>query len=51
MNDTTPTARYAIGRAGGLDHTNIDELNRSLRRALHDRDGYTSRSSSPPRAR
>ena len=40
MNDSALSCRYSIEQAGGLEHTNLDELNRSLRRQLHNRDGY-----------
>jgi len=33
-------SRKSADQAGGLDHTNVDALNRFLRRQLHNRDGY-----------
>jgi hypothetical protein len=40
MNDSAPACRYAVEDAGGLEHTDLDALNRFLRRQLHNRDGY-----------
>jgi hypothetical protein len=40
MNDTIQTSRWIIDRAGGLRHADLDDLNRFLRRTLHNRDGY-----------
>ena len=40
MNESALACRYAIDQAGGLDHTDVDALNRFLRRQLHNRDGY-----------
>ncbi len=40
MNDMAPTSRLLVDRAGGLQHADLDDLNRSLRRTLHNRDGY-----------
>lgn len=40
MNDSALACRYSIERADGLEHTDLDDLNRSLRRQLHNRDGY-----------
>lgn len=40
MNDSAIACRYSIERAGGLQHTDLDDLNRFLRRQLHNRDGY-----------
>jgi hypothetical protein len=39
MNDDAGTCRYAIATAGGLDPTDVLELNRRLRRNLHSVDG------------
>lgn len=40
MNDSALACRYSIERAGGLEHIDLDDLNRFLRRQLHNRDGY-----------
>lgn len=40
MNDSALACRYSIERAGGLEHTDLDDLNRLLRRQLHNCDGY-----------
>lgn len=40
MNDTAQTSRWIIENAGGLKHADLDELNRFLRRTLHNRGGY-----------
>ncbi len=40
MNDTAQTSRWIIDDAGGLEHADLDELGRFLRRALHNRGGY-----------
>jgi hypothetical protein len=40
MNDSAFSARAVIDSSGGLDRTDVDELNRRLRRQLHNRDGY-----------
>lgn len=40
MNDSALGCRYAVESAGSLEHTDLDDLNRRLRRQLHDRDGY-----------
>jgi len=40
MNDSALACRYSIERAGGLEHTDLDDLNRFLRRQLHNCDGY-----------
>jgi hypothetical protein len=40
MNDSALACRYAVESAGGLEHTDVDDLNRRLRRQLHNRDGY-----------
>ncbi len=40
MNDTALTSRLIIDQAGGLQHVDLDGLNHSLRRTLHNRDGY-----------
>jgi hypothetical protein len=40
MNDSALTARDVVETSGGLKHTDVDELNRRLRRQLHNRDGY-----------
>lgn len=59
MNDTALTSRWLVDRAGGLQHADLDDLNRFLRRTLHNRDGYHQplelvaerlRSSSPTQA-
>lgn len=39
MNDDATTCRYAITTEGGLDQTDVLELNRRLRRNLHSVDG------------
>lgn len=31
MNDSALACRYSIERAGGLEHTDLDDLNRLLR--------------------
>jgi hypothetical protein len=40
MNDSAQTCRYTVERAGGLEHIDVRELKRFLRRQLHNRDGY-----------
>jgi hypothetical protein len=40
MNDSALTSRWLIQSAGGLQHTDLGDLNRFLRRTLHNRDGY-----------
>lgn len=40
MNDSAFACRYAVEQAGGLEHTDLDGLNRFLRRQLHNRGGY-----------
>ncbi len=45
MNDSALACRDSVERAGGLEHTDLDDLSRFLRRQLHNRDGY------PPAAR
>jgi hypothetical protein len=40
MNDMALTSRLLVDRAGGLEHADLDDLNRLLRRTLHNRDGY-----------
>lgn len=40
MNDSALTARDVVEVSGSLKHTDVDELNRRLRRQLHNRDGY-----------
>lgn len=40
MNDTALTIRLLVDRTGGLEHADPDDLNRLLRRTLHNRDGY-----------
>ncbi len=40
MNDTAQTSRWIIEDAGGLEHADLDELNRFLRRTLHNRGGF-----------
>lgn len=40
MNDSALACRYAVEDAGGLEQTCLFTLNRSLRRQLHNRDGY-----------
>jgi hypothetical protein len=40
MNDATQASRWIIDEAGGLKHADLDELNRFLRRTLHNRGGY-----------
>ncbi len=40
MNDSALACRYAVEQAGGLEHTELNTLNRFLRRQLHNRDGY-----------
>ena len=40
MNDSALACRYSIEQAGGLEHTDLDDLNRFLRRQPHNRDGY-----------
>lgn len=40
MNDSAHACRYAVESAGGLEHADFDDLNRRLRRHLHNRDGY-----------
>lgn len=40
MNDSASTVRYAASASGGLEHIDLDDLNRRLRRQLHNRDGY-----------
>lgn len=39
MNEDADMCEYAIATAGGLDHANILELNRRLRRNLHSVEG------------
>jgi hypothetical protein len=40
MNDSARACRYAVEDSGGLEHTDLDDLNWRLRRQLHDHDGY-----------
>jgi len=40
MNDSALACRYSVEHAGGLALTDLDDLNRSLRRQLHNRDDY-----------
>lgn len=40
MNDTAQTSRWIIEEAGGLEHADLQELNRFLRRTLHNRGGF-----------
>ena len=40
MNDSALTCRHHVDSAGGLEHVDLDGLNRSLRRQLHNRNGY-----------
>ena len=40
MNDSALTCRYSIEQAGGLQHVDLADVNRLLRRQLHNRDGY-----------
>lgn len=40
MNESVQACRFAVERAGGLERTDVDDLNRFLRRQLHERDGY-----------
>ena len=40
MNDSALACRYSVEQAGGLEHTDLDAVNRSLRRQLHNRGGY-----------
>lgn len=40
MNDSALACRYSVEEAGGLAHTDLDDLNHSLRRQLHNRGGY-----------
>jgi len=40
MNDSALACPYAVDRAGGIEHTDLDTLNHFLRRRLHKRDGY-----------
>lgn len=40
MNDSALTCRDFVERAGGLERTDLDALNRCLRRQLHNVDGY-----------
>jgi hypothetical protein len=40
LNETAHACRHGVELAGGLDHVDVDELNRRLCRLLHNRDGY-----------
>ncbi|MDQ3630504.1 MAG: hypothetical protein M3417_04340 [Actinomycetota bacterium] len=40
MNDSALACRDSVEHAGGLAHTDPDDLNRLLRRQLHNRGGY-----------
>lgn len=40
MNDSALACRHSVELAGGLEHTDLDPLNRFLRRQLHNVDGY-----------
>lgn len=40
MNDSALACRHSVELAGGLEHTDLDALNRFLRRQLHNVDGY-----------
>jgi hypothetical protein len=40
MNDSAQTSRWIIEDAGGLEQADLRELNRFLRRTLHNRGGY-----------
>lgn len=40
MNDSARACRYAVEDSGGLEHTDLDDFNRRLRRLLHNHDGY-----------
>lgn len=40
MNDSALACHYAVEQAGGLESTDLDDLNRFLRRQLHNRGGY-----------
>lgn len=39
MNDTAVHARYRIEAMGGIDHADVEFLNRFLRRSLHNQEG------------
>lgn len=40
MNESALACRYAVEEAGELERTELDALNRFLRRRLHNRNGY-----------
>ncbi len=40
MNDSALACRTGVEQAGGLEHIDLDALNRFLRRQLHNRGGY-----------
>lgn len=40
MNDSAFACRNSVAMAGGLQHTDLDALNRFLRRQLHNHGGY-----------
>jgi hypothetical protein len=40
MNDSALACRYDAEASSGLEHTDLDDLNRFLRRQLHNRNGY-----------
>jgi hypothetical protein len=40
MNDSALACRCAVDAVGGLEHVDLEALNRALRRRLHNRDGY-----------
>ncbi|MGI8731106.1 MAG: DUF6933 domain-containing protein [Solirubrobacteraceae bacterium] len=40
MNDSARACRNRVDMAGSLEQTDVDDLNRVLRRWLHNRDGY-----------
>ena len=48
MNEMAVHLRYEVADAGGLSHCNSSALNHHLRRTLHNRGGYVTRSSSLP---
>lgn len=40
INESALACRHSVELAGGLEHTDLDPLNRFLRRQLHNVDGY-----------
>lgn len=40
MNDSAHACQNSAASAGGLEHVDLDDLNRFLRRQLHNRNGY-----------